>query len=515
MILFWNYRILAILAVLARMAKIPSAELASVTRLSLNQWICGAPPYWMWGLMGLVFVGLHIALAWLSPDFSHDRDLTSKPILVLVGIELFVGVLYLLVVWSVRDAPRDKAWLVWVIAVGALLRVSLLGSTPMLEDDYYRYLWDGAVVAKRVNPYAFAPSQILENDEEAGSVPTLLRQLAADSGDVASRINHPRLRSIYPPIAQAAFALAHWLRPWSLVAWRLVLLGFDLVTLGLLILLLRRLKLPLLWLVAYWWNPLLVKETFNSGHMDVIILPFVLGAVLLTISDKHVWAAGSLGLAIGAKIWPVVLLPIVLRPVLTNPKRLLPALGLFSLLGCAMFLPIYAAGFDDSSGFVVYGQRWEMNDASFMAIVWVAQVFLKGIGIHPGHGYFVARVCVVVMLAVWIVWFARQKAGDAADVCERCLLIIAAMFLLSPTQFPWYYVWLVPFLAIRPRPSLLLLTVLLPLYYLRFYLDARGNKEFFDYGIVWLEYVPVWLLLVREWYMRRQRRSVVPVEVIA
>jgi hypothetical protein len=44
------------------------------------------------------------------------------------------------------------------------------------------------------------------------------------------------------------------------------------------------------------------------------------------------------------------------------------------------------------------------------------------------------------------------------------------------------------------------LTVLLPLYYLRFYLDFRDSAPLFDYGVVWLEYLPVWLLLVREWW---------------
>ncbi|HWQ34981.1 MAG TPA: hypothetical protein VNQ79_19205 [Blastocatellia bacterium] len=56
-----------------------------------------------------------------------------------------------------------------------------------------------------------------------------------------------------------------------------------------------------------------------------------------------------------------------------------------------------------------------------------------------------------------------------------------------------------PLLALRPRWSLLWLTALLPLYYLRFYFSARSRVAVFDHGIVWLEYVPVWWLLAREW----------------
>jgi hypothetical protein len=85
------------------------------------------------------------------------------------------------------------------------------------------------------------------------------------------------------------------------------------------------------------------------------------------------------------------------------------------------------------------------------------------------------------------------------------MLIVAVLFLLSPTQFPWYYVWVVPFLALSPSLGLLALTAVLPCYYLRFYFDARDQIALFDYGIVWLEYVPIMVLLIVEWFTMRRR----------
>lgn len=457
-----------------------------------------------WGPAGAVLVGLHWILACLSSDFGLRSG--SELILSLVSLELVAGAVYVCRLWNLPEASSSQGVLVWMLAVGFLMRASLLLSTPMLEDDYYRYLWDGAVVAQGMNPYTHAPSHILEAAREGSeSVPLTLRQLAADSGDIIRRINHPHLRTIYPPVAQAAFALAHQLGPWSLVGWRLVLLGFDVVTLSLVIITLRRLNLPLYWLVIYWWNPLLVKETFNSGHMDIVALPFVLGALLLAVDQQAVWAAGSLGLAVGAKIWPVVLLPVILRSVVRQPKRFIPALGLFGVLTLGMFIPVYAAGLDARSGLVAFGQSWEMNDALFMMILWVVQHVLKLTAIHPGHGPLLARIVVAAALVGWIAWVVRRGADDPRQLGEQSLLIVAALFLLSPAQFPWYYIWLVPLLSLRPRRSLLLLTALLPLYYLRFYCDARGSADLFDYGIVWLEYVPVWILLIRDWKVSRSR----------
>ena len=120
-------------------------------------------------------------------------------------------------------------------------------------------------------------------------------------------------------------------------------------------------------------------------------------------------------------------------------------------------------------------------------------------------------MAVSLALAALIILINREKAQNPSELCGRCLLVIAAVFLLSPTQFPWYYTWLVPFLVFRPRTPLLLLTALLPLYYLRFYFDARNEVGIFDYGVVWLEYAPVWFLLIREWRIGRRGGARPPV----
>jgi hypothetical protein len=155
-----------------------------------------------------------------------------------------------------------------------------------------------------------------------------------------------------------------------------------------------------------------------------------------------------------------------------------------------------------------------MNDAFFMLVLWGVNFVLKTMGVLAGQGKLIARILVFLLLAIWIAWLARRES-KGADLFERCLLVVAAVFLLSPTQFPWYYVWLVPLLAIRPRTSLLLLTALLPLYYLRFYFRARDQVGIFDYGIVWLEFVPVWFLLIWEWIGERRRHSLEPVKMPA
>jgi len=382
----------------------------------------------------------------------------------------------------------------------------MMFSEPILEDDFYRYMWDGGVAAHGFNPYAFSPEAAKCGEAYSRfPIPSSLQELAGESEPVISRIRYSDIRTIYPLVAQGAFALAHWIRPWSLTAWRFVVLGFDVATLIVLIALLQTLGLPLWSSAIYWWNPLVVKELFNSSHMDGLALPLVLGAILLTIRGRALWAALSLAVATGAKLWPVLLLPLMVRPVLKEPRRLAASLAAFGLLTGALFVPAVLGRLDPSSGFVAYTREWEMNDGLFVFFLWGARFGLKSVGLNPGHAQLVARVVVLGLLAAWIARLAWREADDPADLCQRCLFAVAALFLLSPTQFPWYYVWLVPLLAIRPRACLLLYTALLPLYYLRFYFDNLGHVDVFDYGVVWVEHAPVCCLLIWEWWGGRRR----------
>jgi len=59
-------------------------------------------------------------------------------------------------------------------------------------------------------------------------------------------------------------------------------------------------------------------------------------------------------------------------------------------------------------------------------------------------------------------------------------------------------------LALEANLVLLALTALLPLYYLRYYFEPGGDLPIFENVVVWVEFVPIWLLLMWGWMKRRQ-----------
>jgi hypothetical protein len=374
------------------------------------------------------------------------------------------------------------------------MRIAMMDSSPMLESDFFRYLWDGAVVANGMNPYRHAPR---EGTERSEAVPEEIVRLAKNSQDVIHRINHPQLRTIYPPAAQLAFATAYVIKPWSLLALRIVLGAFDAATAVLLYITLKNLRLPRDWLAVYWWNPLVILEVFNAAHVDVLTLPFAVGACLAAHRGRHVWASVLLGLGAGMKLWPVVLLPLLLASLWKSPRLLAKCVGIFGFICGLLFIPVYLGGFDGTSGFVAYGRQWEMNDALYMLLWWVAEGAVRVLSLPQTEIHLVARMLATVILGCLVLYLCRNLR-DRYQMWESSLLAITALFMVSPTQFPWYYLWVVPFLAVRPRFSLLLLGTLLPLYYLRFYFKARGSTEIFDNYIVWLEYLPAWIVFLME-----------------
>ena len=457
---------------------------------------------------GLVLIAGMTWIGILSSRFQYGSPLIERPHLLLVTLLMVCGAAYLLAVFSLQRIPSGRPRLiVLVLGAGIVLRAVTIFSNPIQEDDYYRYLWEGAVTAHGFNPYLIVPAKVLGDDADSES-PETLRGLTRESGLVYERINYPQLATVYPPVAQGAFALAYLIKPWSIGAWRLVLLCFDLATLAVLALLLRALGKPLHLLAIYWWNPIVIKETFNSAHMDVLVLPFVLLALLFAFGNRPVRSASALALAVGAKFWPFLIAPLLYRGTKATQRQRAAAATVFALFIGLLAIPVFAGmALGERSGFLAYGERWEMNDALFMVFAKGAEISSNLLGLQKGSADMIARVAVLVVVIAWATIWSMKPAGSRQEICNRIVLVVAAIFMLSPTQFPWYYLWIVPFLTLSPRPSMLVLTLMLPMYYLKFYFSAHDNVLFFHNRVVWIEYAPVFAIALWEWYARWHPRA--------
>jgi alpha-1,6-mannosyltransferase len=452
---------------------------------------------WWWAAAGVSLIAIHAVMLMISPRFAYgELPVLERPTGLLVMLMMLAGAVYLAAIWLMRPPPRPSlGWWAWMVLVGLAMRGLMFPSTPMLETDYFRYLWDGAVVAHGHNPYAHTPEAVL-----AGEAPQQLIDLAQASGVVLERVNHPWLTTIYPPTAQAGFAIGHWIAPWRIEGLRIAWFGFDLITFFLLTGLLRQLAIPTAAVLIYWWNPLLIKEGYNTVHMELTLLPFVVAALWLAVRHRVTASGIALAAAVGAKVWPVLLLPALLWQRGPSGRRIAVAVGIFAAASGLIMLPMLLHSFGGDAGVRAYASSWQVNDTLYKGF------HVVGGWIAPDNPHRAARFMVGLVLLGWIVWLTRRPAGDGRAMCERALWITAGLFLLSPTQFPWYWLWMLPMLVVRPSPGLLVLTATLPMYYLRFPLRELGYSAWFNHGLVWVQFAPAFVLLAWEAWRTVQRK---------
>ena len=283
-------------------------------------------------LAGLAAVSsaAYAAVLWSSQSL-HEGTGRHSLLVLLVLFAVAFGCYLIAIRIAVRAAPSRK--LLAVIGGGALLfRGLLLFSDPIEEIDLYRYLWDGMAAAEGVNPYRYSPHQVLAASEDA-DIPENLSRLAAlrdgspTAHTILSRIHFGQFPTIYPPVSQAVFSVASWLTPGDaslrqrLIAMKAWFVAFDVATLLLVIWLLRFAGRPLGWSLAYAWCPLPIKEVANSGHLDALAVFLTTAAICLAVaavspsapqarrSRRAVAGAVLLALAVGAKLYPVILAP--------------------------------------------------------------------------------------------------------------------------------------------------------------------------------------------------------------
>ena len=305
----------------------------------------------------------------------------------------------------------ERGWrpLFIVLAVAIVARLLLLPAAPTLSTDVYRYVWDARVAHARIDPYLYTP--------EAKELEPLRDQ------DVFPRLNHPTWRTIYPPGAQAFFQAVYHLRPDSVLAMKAALGLGELVGLAVVGGLVWASGQPLSRVVIYAWNPLVLVETWGMGHLEALVVPAVAGATWAALRRRYAAAGALLAAGTLVKLYPAALL--LLLPV-AGWRAAVPSFLALVLIGYA---PAALAGTPVTGSLGRY-----MTEEYF----------------NPGLVRSVVNLPALTVLAA-VLWVALVSVTYRhLALSSRAVTLIGGLLLLSPNIFPWYVVWLVPFLAVAP-----------------------------------------------------------------
>ena len=398
----------------------------------------------------------------------------------LFGLLTLSGGAVVWAVWLIRDAPAQWGVAASIAAAGLLMRLPYFGSGPLLEDDHYRYLLDGAMVARGLSPYALSPSSLLD-----GAPPALSDLVEVGRREIEA-INFRDLRTIYPGFAQILFAVAHWIAPWKIDGLRLVIFAAEALT-ALLIWRWMRVTRRAPSLVAlYWCNPLLAFCLTGQAHIDAALAPPILFALFAAWRQRGLAAGLALGLAVGVKLWPLLLAPLVMRTLWPDRGRLIAfslALASIALIMCG---PLLWASLSANAGLAAYATGWSINNAPFH---WFSWLFVLTFG--TGTGEMILRAAIIVVAACASVYAGLLSPKGPNALISRAAILAAALFYLSPAQFPWYAAWFIPLAAASVNWLLVFGATGLPIYFLFFPLITAGQRDLFDFGFAALHLAPL------------------------
>jgi alpha-1,6-mannosyltransferase len=356
------------------------------------------------------------------------------------GIRFFMTVafvqsaIYLLAAWIVVRARPANATVLIVIAFAVIFRLSILFAPPYLSDDIYRYVWDGRVQAAGINPYRYIPAA------------PELAHLRDDA--IYPKINRRDwAHTIYPPAAQVVFFLTTRISE-SVVWMKATMLIFELITIWAVAQLLTLFKRPRQLLLIYAWHPLAIWEFAGSGHVDAIAIGFIALAFLAWHKKSNLGAGSMLACATLSKLFPVVLLPSMLK---RGRWRIVFFFVTTIVAGYLVYLSVGPrAVFGSLPGYTQ--ERGFASGQQFYALSVVRKLF--GVELS-GIVYMIATVLVMGAIGLWVLF----RSARSEDTLKHGLILATATTVLFAPHFPWYFCWLVYFLCFTPRLAIFYLTI--------------------------------------------------------
>ena len=355
----------------------------------------------------------------------------------LLYIEVGAGLTFGLALLALSRARlMIRVALLVVIGFGAVLQLIALSSPPSASDDVNRYVWDAKVQLSGVDPYRYPPA---DPALQALRTSTLFPnrsdcRWALPNGD-CSLINRPDVRTVYPPVAELAFTvtrLASYGRsdgPAPLQLFGAIgviglagLLGWCAV----------KRAVPS-WTVAIWaWCPVTAIELSNNAHIDWLAALLSVAAMMASRSGHPRLAGGAIGAAIATKIYPGLLLAVLIR---RHPGKVLMSAAAVVMLS---YVPHVAAVGTKVVGYLP-GYLREENYLEGSRFALIGAVFPAGIAV---------AVAVLAMITALIV--VAQRVDESAPE-QLGVVVVGIALLVATPAFSWYSVLLLALVAMTGK----------------------------------------------------------------
>ncbi|MEO6501017.1 MAG: glycosyltransferase 87 family protein [Jatrophihabitantaceae bacterium] len=401
---------------------------------------------------GLLRAGLLAALGLLVGLYGYVKFRSGLPHRVLWQQAITIGPYLLAVLLLSRLRMAARTALLVILGVGIALQIIALCTPPGSSDDDYRYLWDAKVQLAGIDPYRYP----VDAAELRGlRTPFFFSHRIPcawpiDDGAVCSAINRPEVRTVYPPVAEAAFVLIRLASLGGHGGHLPVQLAAGLGAVAVAWLLARRAlaRGRPLWPVALWaWCPLVATEFGNNAHIDWLAVLLCVLALSCEAARRSGTAGLLIGAAIATKIYPGLVLMSLLR---RRPGLVVGCtVGLVSLT----YLPHMLAIGPDVLGYLpgyLKEERYTSGGRFLLFAPWL-----------PGLLVPVAAALVLAGAALWVM---ARTDPDAPE--DSAVVMAAAVILISTPSYGWYALLLLALVVMSGALEWLPVAILPSFFYL-------------------------------------------------
>ena len=371
--------------------------------------------------------------------FSFAYDMDRSDLIKLIG--LYSGAFYLS--WKLYTIEKVN----FLVLAGAMLlfRLLFIGAIPNLSQDFYRFLWDGRMIAAGFNPYLYLPENLIE----LGTAPiSQAKELFEGMG--ALNASH---YTNYPPLNQLLFAIAGIFSGKSIIGAVVILRGIVvLADIGVLYYgrkLLVNLKLPESRIFLYLLNPFIIIELTGNLHFEGVMVFFLVWSLYLLQQKKWIGSAIIFAFSVLLKLVPLLFLPIFFgyfiykKDEIENPDKekqlgLAKLVGFYLIIGITVvlgFLPILSAAFIENfmATISLWFQKFEFNASFYYVARWIG-FQVKGYNIIETAG----KVLPVITIGIAAGLSFFRKNNSFEKMITAMLFGFTAYLFLSTTVHPWY-----------------------------------------------------------------------------
>jgi hypothetical protein len=406
----------------------------------------------------LVPAGGSAALAAFIALAATQAPLGSALFFAIIAIPCGVYALVARQLLSTRATPGSRNLLVVALVFSAAFRAPLLVRAVDAKSDMVRYIYDGRLQRLGYNPYLVNPAD---------------PAMAATHTDETRQMPSIRARTPYPAAAQWFFRFVVSIHE-SPRAMKLALVACDLLTIAVLLSWLKSTNRSPWLALMYAWNPLVILEISHSGHIDALGALWIAVTAWMLSTGRGMRAAIAFVLAVATKLLPIVLLPLFWKRI-----RVRDAVA-GAIVLALLYLPFASAGTLPLGAVPNVVDYIRFNGPLFRLFTWLlAPRAAAAIAVLGGMG-----------VAAWM--RARTSADDPAAWGWPMAVSLAC----APVVYPWYLLYLTPFLFARSSVALVAWTfTALPVYSV-WELARRGHRWFVPIPILWIEFGTVVAVLV-------------------